>query len=124
VHNPSAHTVEGYVYPAGLTPYGRLTATVLTVPNNSVSPLCPEVSSADQQTAPSGKGPAPGACSYPAPNQLDCDSCHRPHGAHSDSGVGGKQLILEYTAAGSHGTVPCLECHDSDDQCSSHPPLP
>lgn len=118
VHNPPAHTQESYSYPATMTPYGRLTATILTAPVDSRGPACPEVSSADQTAPPSGIGKeAPGAFSYPAANILDCDSCHRPHGADDDSDDDGKKRILEYTAPGEHGTIPCLECHDVNSQC-------
>ena len=119
VHNPAAHTVEGYLYPEHLTPQGRGTRGLLTVPNNSRGAECPEVSVADQQASPSGNGPVPGAFSYPSPNVLDCDSCHRPHGAHpaSEDADTRKRRLLEYTSPGAHGTAPCLECHDTDFQC-------
>jgi hypothetical protein len=119
VHNPEAHTVVNYLYPPTLTPQGRATQSVLTTPINSLGPECPEVSVADQQVSPSGSGPAPGIFSYPAPNVMDCDSCHRPHGAHpgSEDPVTGKRLLLEYGVPGANGTAPCLECHDTDNQC-------
>ena len=123
VHNPPAHTVVGYTYPAGLTPFGRVTASILTTPIDSGSPACLESSTADQTLPPSGIGSAaPGAFSYPAANVLDCDSCHRPHGAHDSSTVEGKQLLLEYTTVGNHGTSPCLECHNPSTQCGFQPP--
>lgn len=117
VHNPAAHTVENYVYPAAYTPYGRSGVGLLTTPIDSTGPECPEVSSADQRNAPSGKGVAPGAFSYPAANTMDCDSCHRPHGAHDAGLDGAKILLLELSAIGAQGTVPCAECHDTNQQC-------
>jgi len=119
VHNPEAHTVVDYVYPEDLTPYGRETDSILTVPIDSVNGPCPEVSSADQMVPLSGLGVpfAPGLFSYPAEHLLDCDSCHRPHGADSSSADDGIHRILEYTAPGQHGTVPCFECHDVNTQC-------
>lgn len=121
VHNPSAHTVVNYSYPAALAPYGRATNIVLTTPIDSTGPLCPEVSSADQGAAPSGLGAAPGAFSYPAANVVDCDSCHRPHGAHNAAADDGKRRLLEYTSPGAHGTTPCAECHDTGTQCGYKP---
>ena len=56
VHNPAAHTVENYVYPVEFTPYGRAVTGLLTTPIDSTGAECPEVSSADQRAAPSGKG--------------------------------------------------------------------
>jgi len=119
VHNPPAHTVVDYLYPPGLTPYGRETLEIITAPFESTSDLCPEVSSADQMTPPSGIGSpfVPGAFSYPAEHVMDCDSCHRPHGGDTDSADDGVHRILEYTEPGRHGTAPCLECHDTDTQC-------
>jgi predicted CXXCH cytochrome family protein len=111
VHNPSAHTADPYTYPAEFSPYGRATLTVLTTPNDSNGPECPEVSTAD-------KLGAPGRLSYPMANRLDCDSCHRPHGAHDDSADDGIQRILEYTGPGAHGTIICYECHDTEVQCN------
>ena len=80
-------------------------------------------STADQLLPPSGIGSAaPGAFSYPAANVLDCDSCHRPHGAHdSSTTAGGKYLLLEYTTPGTDGTSPCLECHNPSTQCGFTP---
>lgn len=48
---------------------------------------------ADQTSAPVGGGAAPGTLSYPDDDKVDCDSCHRPHRADSDSDV----------AAAAHG---------------------
>jgi len=48
---------------------------------------------------------------------MDCDSCHRPHGAHDAADDDGKRRLLEYTAPGAHGTTPCAECHDTGTQC-------
>jgi hypothetical protein len=119
VHNPGAHTVTDYIYPPEATPYGRQTATLLTAPFDSTSDACPEVSTADQMLPPSGLGVpfAPGVFSYPMENTLDCDSCHRPHGADTDSAADGVHRIIEYTDPGRHGTTPCLECHDTTSQC-------
>jgi predicted CXXCH cytochrome family protein len=108
VHNPAAHTVESYLYPVEFTPYGRQTTRLLTAPKGLE--YCLEVTSADASGA-------PGRMSFPAQDQLDCDSCHRPHGAHDASGDDGKRRILEFTGPQSHGTVPCLECHDTNLQC-------
>jgi hypothetical protein len=110
VHNPSAHTGVDYIYPEEFTPYGRITVGVMTTPNEPIPESCPEVSSADRLGA-------PGRFSYPAPNQLDCDSCHRPHGAHDASEDDGIRRILEFTGAKAHGTLPCFDCHDTDKQC-------
>lgn len=121
VHNPAAHTVVDYVYPPEFTPYGRAGVGLLTTPIDSNGPECPEVSTADQRSAPSGKGVAPGAFSYPAANVVDCDSCHRPHGAHDEGLDGTKILLLELSALGAQGTVPCLECHDTNEQCGYRP---
>lgn len=119
VHNPEAHTVIDYLYPEDLTPYGRESVTILTRPLDSQSGFCPEVSTADQMAPPSGLGVplAPGAFSYPVEHVLDCDSCHRPHGADTDSSDDGTHRILDYTEIGQHGTAPCLECHDVNTQC-------
>ncbi|MHB8836141.1 MAG: cytochrome c3 family protein [Candidatus Methylomirabilia bacterium] len=111
VHNPPAHTVDPYVYPAEFSPYGRTTLTLLTTPNNPQGLECPEVSTAD-------KVGAPGRLSYPAANRVDCDSCHRPHGAHDSSSDDGIYRILDYTGPQAHGTIPCNECHDTDLQCN------
>lgn len=121
VHNPSAHTEINYAYPAGFAPYGRATLRLLTVPVDSTGALCPEVSSADQRAAPSGAGAAPGVFSYPMANVVDCDSCHRPHGAHDASADDGKRRLLEHTSPGAHGTTPCAECHDTGTQCGYQP---
>ena len=119
VHNPPVHTQLDYRYEPRLTPYGRATDTLLTTPIDSAGESCPEVSTADQLTSPSGLGvaSAPGVFAYPADNGMDCDSCHRPHGAHDDSSDDGIRRILTYTAAGAHGTAPCLECHDTEVMC-------
>jgi predicted CXXCH cytochrome family protein len=119
VHNPMAHTVTGYAYQPQFTPYGRSTVLLLTTPNDPRAGGCPEVSTADQQGSPSGfnGGKVPGAFSYPANNVLDCDSCHRPHGADTDSADDGVRRILKFTSPGAHGTTPCAECHDTDVQC-------
>ncbi len=125
VHNPMPHTQFDYVYTPDSVPYGRTTLNIMTTPIDSRGPSCPEVSSADQMSPPSGLGPgAPGAFSYPAPNTIDCDSCHRPHGADNDSADDGKHRILEYDAPASHGTTPCLECHNPDSQCGFGSPSP
>lgn len=72
------------------------------------------------------KAGAPGTLSYPNPNQLDCDSCHRPHRADDDSDVAGAvhgsgtstdgrptRHILEIDGA-NHRYSPdlCAECHN------------
>lgn len=112
VHNPEAHTVDPYTYPVSTSPYGRATLRMMTVPNIPAPGVCPEVSSAD-------RAGAPGRLSYPAPDRLDCDSCHRPHGAHDDSADDGTFRILEFTGFGAHGTIPCYDCHDTEIQCNS-----
>jgi len=79
---------------------------------------------ADQLNAPVGGGPAPGTLSYPAPDAMDCDSCHRPHRADVDSDVVGAAHgsgtsgdgkptlhILEVDGAGHRYSDLCLECH-------------
>jgi predicted CXXCH cytochrome family protein len=80
---------------------------------------------ADQTAAPIGGGNAPGTLSYPNANTMDCDSCHRPHSADSDSTVNGAAHgfktssdgrptyhILEVDGA-NHSFTPtlCPECH-------------
>jgi hypothetical protein len=80
---------------------------------------------ADQTAAPVGGGAAPGTFSYPNTNELDCDSCHRPHDAADASTVVGQQHgpltapdteptyhILEIDGV-NHAFTPavCQECH-------------
>lgn len=70
---------------------------------------------------------APGAFSYPNSNQMDCDSCHRPHSADTDSDVSGAahgfrtssdgrmtRHILEVDGLNHTfgGTTVCSECHN------------
>jgi len=119
VHNPPIHTVVDFLYEEGLAPYGRETLELITRPFDPQDGACPEVSSADQMAPPSGLGVplVPGVYSYPLENRLDCDSCHRPHGADTDSADDGVHRLLEHTEPGRHGTVPCLECHDTEAQC-------
>ncbi|MHB8836140.1 MAG: cytochrome c3 family protein [Candidatus Methylomirabilia bacterium] len=79
---------------------------------------------ADQTSAPVGGGAAPGTLSYPNTNQMDCDSCHRPHRADSDSDVaaaahGSKtssdgrptRHILEVDGLSHLFSDLCAECH-------------
>jgi predicted CXXCH cytochrome family protein len=107
VHNPEAHTVLSYTYPATARPYGRTTNTILT----DETAACPDKTTADMASS-------PGNCSYPAANQVDCDSCHRPHNADSDSrGATTRYRILEVTDT-NWGTTICAECHDTDVQCN------
>lgn len=70
---------------------------------------------------------APGTLSYPNVNALDCDSCHRPHRADSDSDVAGPahgsgnstgydttrptRHILEVDGTGHAYSDLCVECH-------------
>jgi predicted CXXCH cytochrome family protein len=67
---------------------------------------------------------APNTLSYPAVNALDCDSCHRPHRADSDSDVAGAahgaktsadgrptRHILEVDGTGHVYTAICPSCH-------------
>lgn len=108
VHNPAAHTVAGYTYPATSTPYGRTTDTVLTT-----TAACPENTTADMAGA-------PGVLSYPAADAVDCDSCHRPHNADPDSfdsSASNRYLILETTDS-NWGTTICAQCHDTTVQCN------
>ncbi len=111
VHNPAAHTVTGYTFPAADAPYGRTTTNVMTiVPAYPTS--CPEASTADMSGSPL-------ALSYPSVNAVNCDSCHRPHNADADSydtPVGEKYRILEVTDT-NYGTTPCAQCHNTDVQC-------
>ena len=116
VHNPPAHTLNmigfDYTIPIppstdpNVTPYGRATATVET------DGACPDGTTADAAGA-------PGTFSYPAIDQVNCDSCHRPHSADplSDDGAG-RWLILEDAGGGDYGTTVCLQCHDTDTQCN------
>lgn len=110
VHNPSAHTEPStsYTYAAGTEPYGRSTNTILT----DEAAACPNRSTADAAGA-------PGGVSYPAANQVDCDSCHRPHNADVDSldAGAGRYLILEITDA-NWGSSICAQCHNTDIQCN------
>ncbi len=78
---------------------------------------------AGQTSAPIGGGNAPGTLSYPNVNAMDCDSCHRPHGANDDSTVvagphGFKtnnnrstKHILEVDGSGHKFDAICMECH-------------
>jgi hypothetical protein len=114
VHNPEAHTrFTGYTYAAGTNPYGRSINTLMTTPNDSTaSATCPDVSTADATGAPN-------QASYPADNEIGCDSCHRPHNADADSLDGDRYLILEVTAPNAWGTTICAECHNTDVQCNN-----
>jgi hypothetical protein len=79
---------------------------------------------ADQTSAPVGGGLAPGTLSYPIVNALDCDSCHRPHSADTDSDVSAAahgsgtsvdgrptRHILEVDGTGHRYSDLCAECH-------------
>jgi hypothetical protein len=68
---------------------------------------------------------APGTLSYPNDNQVDCDSCHRPHRADSDSDVIGAshgagtssdgcrtRHILEVDGPSHRYSDLCAECHN------------
>jgi hypothetical protein len=79
---------------------------------------------ADQTSAPIGGGAAPGTLSYPQANQLDCDSCHRPHRGDNDSDVAAAahgpgtssdgrptRHILEVDGPGHRFSDLCAECH-------------
>ena len=67
---------------------------------------------------------APNTLSYPGPNKMDCDSCHRPHQADTDSDVVGPahgsgvstdgrptRHILEVDGPGHRYSDLCAECH-------------
>jgi len=66
----------------------------------------------------------PGTLSYPSPNQMDCDSCHRPHRANTDSDVAAAphgastssdgrptRHILEVDGPAHRYSDLCNECH-------------
>jgi len=87
-HDPSVgnhHPITSYPPLVGYPPLVPLTGLALRTGGLTL---------ADQTTAPIGGGAAPGTLSYPNDNQMDCDSCHRPHRADSDSDV----------APGAHGS--------------------
>lgn len=109
VHNPPAHTEYAYSYPAGQTPYGRATSTIL----NDETAACPDKTTADAASAPGAN------LSYPANGAVNCDSCHRPHNANVASldAANSRYLILESTDA-EWGSTICLECHDPYTQCN------
>lgn len=118
VHNPGAHTwtsagaaapYSNYAYAANTNPYGRSSALVST----DITATC-----ATSRTTADAAG-APGGLSYPALNEVDCDSCHRPHNADADSldAATNRHLILEITDA-NWGTTICAQCHDTDVQCN------
>ena len=118
VHYPGAHTVPGYAYSPGGAPQGRSTHTILTVPNDPAAGACPEVSSADRTDATlSGHTGAPGAFSYPVVNQVDCDSCHRPHGADDRGVAGGFGNVIVEFSLGQPKSDTCQECHDTQKGC-------
>jgi hypothetical protein len=108
------HEAMGFPHPlTGDTVW--LTGTALKTGSGSL---------ADQTNAPIGGGAAPGTLSYPGNDEMDCDSCHRPHSADSDStvpsgttladkttlGRTGYLILEEDGASNSWGSL-CLECH-------------
>jgi len=81
---------------------------------------------ANQTNAPIGGGAAPGTLSYPNANQVDCDSCHRPHSADTDSSVPTGTILSDRTSLGRNGFLIlevdgasndwsslCRECHSN-----------
>jgi predicted CXXCH cytochrome family protein len=113
VHNPKAHTIvsASYTYAASEVPYGRSTLTVLAPDGGGVVGDCPNRTTADAAGVPT-------LTTYPAVNNLDCDSCHRPHNASNNSLDVNRYLILETSGAGAQGTTICADCHDTDVQCN------
>ena len=82
-------------------------------------PLSPiDFTKADQTNAPLSGTAAPGALSLPRANEIDCDTCHRPHSAnpYSDAGPDARYaqkvfLILELDNTGSRYHQLCGQCH-------------
>ncbi|NIS75863.1 MAG: hypothetical protein GTO08_11450 [Deltaproteobacteria bacterium] len=64
-------------------------------------------------------GPGPGAdpegtgvtLSFPAANEMDCDSCHRPHDADTDSSAATQNFILEQATSATDTQSMCTICH-------------
>jgi predicted CXXCH cytochrome family protein len=118
VHYPGAHTIPGYLYAPGQAPQGRLTATIMTTPSDPDAGGCPEVSSADRTDLTlAGFTGAPGAFSYPRANALDCDSCHRPHGADHRAFLAGYGHVIVEFSLGEPKSDSCQECHDTQKGC-------
>jgi predicted CXXCH cytochrome family protein len=113
VHYPPAHT-SGPNYTYDLNPYGRGTGTILTSPYQPPT-SCPNVSTADGLLTPNTTPGTP--YSYPAAQAVNCDSCHRPHNADTDS----TKYILEpgaMTSGQFPKSDPCKQCHDVSVQCA------
>lgn len=119
VHYPAAHTMVGFQYAAGYTPYGRSTATIRTAAG-----ACPDNTTADASIA-------PGVFSYPAANTVNCDSCHRPHNAENLSTNGMawnntnapnlRHWILEPGSVQTDNlakTEACAQCHNTNIMCA------
>ena len=55
---------------------------------------------------------SPNLTSYPGADRMDCDSCHRTHGADSDSSIatGNREYILEQATSGNLDAI-CSQCH-------------
>ncbi|NIS74765.1 MAG: hypothetical protein GTO08_05700, partial [Deltaproteobacteria bacterium] len=55
---------------------------------------------------------APGILSYPAANEMDCDSCHRPHDAATASSSATFNYALEEAASTTDVQSMCVICHN------------